>query len=460
MNEAQPLVATAGARPTLAERLGLHRPELRAWAMYDWANSAFWATVMQIFPVYFINVAAADMPHPAASARYATATTVAMAIVAVISPALGAIADYAAMKKKMLAIFLAIGVPATALMFFIHRGEWRLAAVLFIIGNVGCAGSLVFYDSLLPHVAREEEVDRVSSAGYALGYLGSGILMAVNLLMIQKPHLFGLADPESAMRYSFLSVAVWWLVFSIPLFRTVPEPPRRLEADESARQNPLVVGFTRLGETLRELRRYRPAFLLLVAFLLYNDGINTIIRMASPYGTELGLSEGVLIGSLLIVQFVGIPFSFLFGNLAARIGAKRGIVLGLSVYIVITIAAYFMKTALHYFLLCMAVGMVMGGTQALSRSLFSTMIPRHKSSEFFGFFGVFDKFAGILGPALFGAVIAATGSGREAILTLVVFFVLGLALLAKVDVEAGQRGAREAEAGAGLREAGASRSSA
>ena len=448
------------ARVPLLERLGLHRPELRAWAMYDWANSAFWATVILIFPIYFIRVASPGVPVATATTRYATATTIAMTIVALLSPVLGAIADFAGIKKKMLAIFIAIGVASTAGMYFIGPGEWRLAAVLYVLGNIGVSGAQAFYDSLLPHVAREEEVDRVSSAGYALGYLGSGMLMAVNLLMIQKPHLFGLADPESAMRYSFLSVAVWWLVFSIPLFWKVPEPPRRLEADESARQNPLVVGFTRLGETLRELRRYRPAFLLLVAFLLYNDGINTIIRMASPYGTELGLSQGVLIGSLLIVQFVGIPFSFLFGNLAARIGAKRGIVLGLSVYIVITIAAYFMKTALHYFLLCMAVGMVMGGTQALSRSLFSTMIPRHKSSEFFGFFGVFDKFAGILGPALFGAVIAATGSGREAILTLVVFFVLGLALLAKVDVEAGQRVAREAEAGAGLREAGASRSSA
>jgi UMF1 family MFS transporter len=447
-------------RVPFLERLGLHRPELRAWAMYDWANSAFWATVILIFPIYFIRVASPGVPVATATTRYATATTIAMTIVALLSPVLGAIADFAGIKKKMLAIFIAIGVASTAGMYFIGPGEWRLAAVLYVLGNIGVSGAQAFYDSLLPHVAREEEVDRVSSAGYALGYLGSGMLMAVNLLMIQKPHLFGLADPESAMRYSFLSVAVWWLVFSIPLFWKVPEPPRRLEADESAHQNPLVVGFTRLGETLRELRRYRPAFLLLVAFLLYNDGINTIIRMASPYGTELGLSQGVLIGSLLIVQFVGIPFSFLFGNLAARIGAKRGIVLGLSVYIVITIAAYFMKTALHYFLLCMAVGMVMGGTQALSRSLFSTMIPRHKSSEFFGFFGVFDKFAGILGPALFGAVIAATGSGREAILTLVVFFVLGLALLAKVDVEAGQRGAREAEAGAGLREAGASRSSA
>jgi UMF1 family MFS transporter len=446
------------AQVPLLERLGLHRPELRAWAMYDWANSAFWATVVLIFPIYFIKVASADEPVAVATTRYATATTIAMTIVALVSPVLGAIADFAGIKKKMLGTFLAIGVTATGSMYLIHHGEWRLAALLYILGNIGVSGTQAFYDSLLPHVARDEEVDRVSSAGYALGYLGSGILMAVNLLMIQKPHLFGIADAPTAMRLSFVSVAVWWLVFSIPLFRTVPEPPRRLEADESARQNPLAVGFTRLVETLRELRRYRQAFLLLLAFLVYNDGINTIIRMASAYGTELGLSQGALIGSLLVVQFVGIPFAFLFGILAGKIGAKRGILLALGVYVAISIAAYYMKTALHYFLMCMVVGMVMGGAQALSRSLFSTMIPRHKSSEFFGFFGVFDKFAGILGPALFGAVIAATGSGRKAIVTLVVFFVLGAAMLLFVDVEEGQRVAREAEAA--LTDASASRSSA
>jgi UMF1 family MFS transporter len=413
--------------------------------MYDWANSAFWATVIQIFPVYFINVAAADMPRAAASARYATATTIAMAIVALISPALGAIADYAAMKKKMLGFFLAIGVTATALMFFIHRGEWRLASLLFIFGNIGVASTLVFYDSLLPHIAREDEVDRVSTAGYALGYLGSGLLMAVNLLSIQKPHLFGLADKQTATRVAFVSVAVWWLVFSIPMFRRVPEPPRGRERGEAG-ANPIVVGFTRIGHTLRELREYRQAFLLLVAFLIYNDGIGTIIRMAAPYGAEMGLPEGTLIGSLLVVQFVGIPFAFLFGMLAGRIGAKRSLYIALAVYIGITVTAYYMRTAADFFVLAVLVGTVMGGAQALSRSLFATMIPRHKSSEFFAFFGVFEKFAGIFGPGVFAVVISATGSGRNAILSVIPFFVAGAALLSLVDVEAGQRAAREAEA--------------
>jgi len=442
----------------LMERLGLHRPELRAWVMYDWANSAFWATVILIFPIYFIKVAAAGTSVAVATTRFATATTVAMAIIAVLSPILGAMADYAGIKKKMLGAFILMGVAACAGMFFIKQGQWRFAAALFVLGNIGVSGAQAFYDSLLPHVAREDEVDRVSSAGYALGYLGSGILMAVNLVMIQRPALFGLADAEAAMRFSFLSVAVWWFVFSIPLFRTVPEPPRQLEADETARENVLVVGFTRLGGTLRELRRYRQAFLVLVAFLVYNDGINTFIRMASAYGTELGLSETSLIGALLTVQFVGIPCAFLFGSLAGRIGAKRGVLFALGVYVVASVLAYYVSSARQYFGLCLLVGTVMGGAQALSRSLFSTMIPRHKSSEFFGFFGVFDKFAGIIGPALFGAVIAATGSARGAILVLIPLFIVGAAVLSRVDVDAGQKTARAAEAE--LIATGASRSSA
>src|SRR5262245_47801425 len=202
----------------LMERLGLHRPELLAWALYDWANSAFWATVILIFPIYFIKVSAQGASVAVATTRFATATTIAMTIVAILSPILGAVADYAGVKKKLLGVFLIIGVVACAAMFFLRPGQWPLAAGLFVLGNIGVSGAQAFYDSLLPHVAREDEVDRVSAAGYALGYLGSGMLMAVNLWMIQKPALFGLADAETAMRVSFLSVAVWWFVFSIPLF--------------------------------------------------------------------------------------------------------------------------------------------------------------------------------------------------------------------------------------------------
>ena len=434
-------------RPSVLERLGLHRPELRAWAMYDWANSAFMTTIVAaVFPIYFHTVAGANLDPAEASFRFAAATTIALAVAAVLSPILGAVADLAGIKKKMLGSFLGLGVIATACMFFIEQGDWQLGAGLFILGNIGAAGSFVFYDSLLPHIASHREIDRVSTAGYALGYLGGGLLLAINLAWIQRPESFGIEGQGLATRLSFLSVALWWLGFSIPLFRKVAEPARRLEADGQIGGKPFRAAFVRLGETLREIRGYKQAFLMMLAFLVYNDGIGTIIRMATTYGTEIGLAKESLITALLLVQFAGIPFTFAFGQCAARIGAKRAIFVALSVYMGISIFSYYMATTLEFYVLALLVGMVQGGSQALSRSLFASMIPRYKSSEFFGFFGVFEKFAGIGGPAVFAFMIWATGSSRNAILSLIVFFIVGAALLAMVDVEEGQRVARQAEA--------------
>jgi UMF1 family MFS transporter len=427
-------------------RVGLGRPELRAWAMYDWANSAFMTTIVAaVFPIYFSAEVAADLPREVATVRFSTVTTIALLSVAVLAPVLGAIADYAAVKMKMLGAFLALGVVATASMFFIGRGDWLLASLLFALANIGASGSFVFYDSLLPHLATGEEIDRVSTAGYALGYIGGGVLLAVNLAWIQFPDVFGLGGGDLAVRVSFVSVAIWWLGFSIPLFRTVREPARTLEMDERVGSNPVRVAFTRLGETLHELRGYRQAFLMLLAFLVYNDGISTIIRMATIYGTEIGIGRSELIAALLVTQFTGIPFAFLFGVLAARIGSRPSIFLALSVYLVISVLGYFVSTAAHFFVLAILVGTVQGGSQALSRSLFASMIPRHKSAEFFGFFAVFEKFAGILGPAIFGMTTALTGSSRNAILSIIAFFVIGGWLLSRVDIEEGRRAARAAD---------------
>jgi UMF1 family MFS transporter len=429
------------------KRLGLGTRELRAWAMYDWANSAFQTTIIAaIFPIFFQRVAAANLPGPVATGRFAWATTWAILIVAVIAPLLGALADYAAIKKRLLGIFLAIGAVATGAMFFISRGDWLLALVLFVIGNVGVAGSIVFYESLLPHLVPQDELDRVSAAGYAVGYIGGGVLLAINILMMSKPAWFGLPGREVAVRASLASVAVWWVVFSIPLFRYVPEPARRIEADERPHGNALVVAARRLIETFNELRIYRHAFVFLLAFLIYNDGIQTIIRMATIYGTEIGLDDNAMIGALLVTQFIGIPFAFLFGMFAGRVGAKAAIFVGLVVYAFITVLGYFMRTSTEFFALAILVGMVQGGTQALSRSLFASMIPRHKSSEFFAFFSVFERYAGILGPAIFAWVVDRTGSSRNAIISVIAFFVVGAALLTLVDVAAGRRTARQAEA--------------
>ena len=428
-------------------RMGLVRPELRAWAMYDWANSAFQTTIIaSVFPVYYSTVAAADLPGPTASARFATATTIGLTIVALLSPMLGAYADYAGAKKRLLAIFMALGAGATAAMFLIERGDYRLAEVLFLVANVGIFASYIFYDSLLPHIASDEEMDRVSSAAYALGYLGGGLLLVANLAWIMRPEWFGLPDAEFASRLSFLSVAVWWVVFALPLFRRVPEPPVQPEAAAAAAGGPVRASFLQLRDTFRELRSYRDAALMLVAFLIYNDGIGTIIRMGALYGAELGLPSSSLIAAIVMVQFVGVPFAMLFGTLAGRIGAKRSIFLSLAVYTFISILGYNITHTWQFFLLAFLIGTVQGGSQALSRSLFATMVPRHKSSEFFAFFAVFEKFAGIFGPAIFALTIHVTGSSRHAILSVIGFFVVGGLLLAMVDVDAGRRAARRAQA--------------
>jgi UMF1 family MFS transporter len=431
----------------LLERLGLGRKDLRAWAMYDWANSAFQTTIIAaVFPIYFHNVVAADLGDAVSTSRFAWATTIAIVIVALIAPLLGAIADFAAMKKRMLGVFLAIGVVATTAMYWVGPGDWKLGLLLFVLGNIAVAASIVFYESLLPHLVGEDELDRVSSAGYAIGYLGGGVLLAVNLLMIQRPSWFGIPDAGTAVRLSLASVGIWWLVFSIPLFRHVPEPARRIEADESPAGNIVGTGARRLIETFHELRRYKQAFLLLVAFLVYNDGIQTIIRMATTFGSQIGIDQNAMITALLITQFIGVPFAFLFGMVAGRIGAKIAVFAGLGVYAFIITLGYNMSTAAHFYALAIMVGMVQGGTQALSRSLFASMIPRHKSSEFFAFFGVFERYAGILGPLVFAAMVDATGQSRQAMLAVLGFFVIGAAILIFVDVDAGRQAARQAEA--------------
>ena len=425
---------------SLLSRLGLTRREHRAWAMYDWANSAFQSTIITaVFPDFFAAVAAADLPPAVATARYAWATTIAVAIIAVLGPLLGAIADYRAVKKKMLAVFMAIGVAATFLMATIDRGEWQYAAIVFIIANIGIAGSFVFYDSLLPHIAAPDEMDRVSTAGYAIGYFGGGIVLVINLLWILFPAAFGLPDAIAAIKLSFVSVGVWWLVFSIPLFLRVAEPPRRLEEDETGTENPIRAGFVRVWETFHELRgSYRQAFLMLVAFLLYNDGIQTIIRMATIYGAEIGIDRDARIAAFVLVQFVGVPCSFAFGAIAGRIGAKTAIFLALGVYTGISVLGYFMTVAWQFFALAILVGTVQGGSQALSRSLFARMIPKHKSSEYFGFFSVFEKFAGVAGPALFATSVTVFGSSRAAVLSVILFFVAGAAVLTRVNVAEGE----------------------
>ena len=418
-------------------QLGLDRRELRAWAMYDWANSAYQCTIVTaVFPLFFSEVAAANLPPAVATERFAWVTAIGVAVVAVLGPLLGVVADFRAVKKKLMAVCVALGAMAAGGMVFIDQGEWLLALGLFLLANIAIATSFVFYDALLPHIASPHEMDRVSTSGYALGYIGGGVLLAINLAWIMFPAWWGLSGTVAAIKLSFVSVAVWWAVFTLPLLFTVREPPAARPEPGAGPRRSVVA---QAAATFRELRGYRNAFWLLVAFLLYNDGIQTMIKMASVYGSEIGIGRNAQIAAFVVVQFVGVPFAFLFGVLANRVGPKPALYGALSVYVVITLIGYGMTSTNEFFLLAVLVGMVQGGAQALSRSMFARMIPPDRSSEYFGFFSVFEKFAGILGPLAFGSAVALTGSSRPAVLMLVAFFVLGALALTKVDLAEGER---------------------
>jgi MFS transporter, UMF1 family len=423
----------------LMARIGLVTPEQRAWGWYDWANSVYFTTVITaVFPTFYATYAAKGYEPAQASARFALITTISVAIVAVLAPILGALADYSGVKKRLLAMFMSIGVTSCALMVLIGEGDIMLASILFFIGNIGVSGSTVFYDSLLPHVATPRETDRVSSAGYLMGYVSGGVLLLINLAWILSPASFGFADGAAATRASFVSVAVWWAVFSIPLFLTVPEPPA---AGGEDRRFSIGIAFSRLARTFSEVRRYRNAFLLFIAMLLYQDGIQTVIRMASVFGAEVGIDQNAQIAAFVMVQFVGIPCSFLFGMLGTRFGTKRCLFAAIGVYIVATSLAYFMTSATQFFLLAFLVATVLGGSQALSRALFARMVPHDRTSEFFGFYAVSERFATVFGPALFAISVAITGSSRSALLAIIGLFLGGAVVLSLVNEEEGIRAA-------------------
>jgi UMF1 family MFS transporter len=431
--------------PRLLARVGLVTPEQRAWAWYDCANSAYFTTVVTaVFPAFFASYAASGMPPGEATTRFGVMTTVAMTIVAVAAPVMGAYGDVTARRKQLLVIFAGLGILSTFLLTTITEGGWQWAAAIFILGNLGVSGSLVFYDSMLPSVAQPHETDRVSAAGYALGYLGGGLLLVLNLAWILQPQAFGLSGPVAATKLSFASVGVWWLLFMIPLWRTVPEPPRVLAESEGGGESPIRASLGRLAKTFTEIRQYRQAFLMLLAMLVYQDGIQTIIRFAGIYGAEVGVGQSQQIAAFAMVQILGVPFSFLFGSLGPRLGTKRAVFLALAVYSVAATLGYFMQNATHFFILAGLVATVQGGAQALSRSLFARVIPVAKTSEYFGFYAVVERFATILGPLVFTLSGVLTGSSRSAVLGMIAFFVVGGWLLSRVDVEEGERVARAA----------------
>ncbi len=424
----------------LLERLGLSRPELRGWVAYDWANSAFMTSIVQVFQVYFASVAAQGITKAESGAHFYAATAIAALIVAMIGPFVGALADFSGTRKRIMGLFVGIGVVATLGIAFVGPGEWKAGLFWYGLANVGIAVSFILYDSLLPHVAKPEEVDLVSSAGYAFGYLSGGLVLALNLLWIASPESWGFADAGSATRASFAFAALWWAFFSIPLFRNVPEPPASGDG-QGVRRSPmkaLSATIDSLRATFRDLRRYREAFMMMVAFLVYNDGVNTVIKVGATYGTEIGIPQARLLQAILAVQFIGLPFAFLYSRMASKVGTRKAIYVALATYFAICVVGYLMTETWHFFVLAALIGTAQGGAQALSRSLFASLIPKEKSSEFFGFYGIGERFAGIMGPALFWVMVTVTGSSRGAILGLALFFVVGAYLLSKVDVERGR----------------------
>lgn len=398
-----------------------------SWAMYDWANSAFATTVMAgFFPIFFKQYWSAGTDVHVSSFYLGAANALASIAVALLAPLLGSVADQGRARKRFLFSFCVLGAVMTGLLFSAQKGDWITAASFYVLAIIGFAGGNVFYDSLIVAVAPKGKLDSVSALGYSLGYLGGGLLFSLNVLMTLKPQLFGLPDAAAAVRFSFLTVAVWWALFSLPLFLFVKEA----DCSESRGLFSVLRGsFSQLVATFREIRRYRTAFFFLVGYWLYIDGVDTVILMAVDYGLSLGFHYTVLIKALLITQFVGFPAAILFGKIGEKIGTKTGIFIGLAVYIGVAVWGYLMERQIEFYVLSVGVGLVQGGVQSLSRSYFARLIPPERSAEFFGFYNMLGKFAAIIGPFLMGWVSITTGNPRFSIFAVIGLFVAGGAIL-------------------------------
>lgn len=419
-----------------------NRQAIWSWSLYDWANSAFSTTVMAgFFPVFFKQYWSLGVDPTLSTARLGLANSLAGILVALLAPLLGAIADQGGARKKFLAFFAFLGVVMTLALFFVSKGQWVFAAGFFVIATLGFSGANIFYDALLPSVASKKKMDFVSTHGYALGYIGGGLLFAVNVAMTINPTAFGLANPAAAVRVSFLTVGLWWALFTIPLLLYVqelknPVPP--------AQGYVLVRGFRQLAQTFHEIRKLKVIFLFLLAYWFYIDGVYTMIRMAVDYGMSIGLASKDLILALLLTQFVGFPSTLAFGKLADRISAKKAILIGIVVYLGVSVWGAMMKSSYEFYLLAVTIGLVQGGIQALSRSYYAKLIPAEKSAEYFGFFNMVGKFSAILGPVLIGGVglfLRSLGTGsvlasRLSISSVGILFIIGGILFALVKTPA------------------------
>jgi UMF1 family MFS transporter len=502
-----------------------YRRRILSWALYDWGNHGYiTTTATSFFPPYFIALAApafmiagtsatetgVAMARGTASNIFALVVSLSLLAASILAPIIGAYADITGYRKRLLMVSTVIGGVISSIMFVLSSGRWELALVFYFATQVAMNIALGLNSSLLPHIARHDDLNRVSSLGYGMGYAGGGMLLIFCTVLYLFADAFGVSR-DMAVRIAFLSVGIWWIIFSIPLMLNVPEPPAT-PLETGYGKSPLHDTFIRLGRTLRDIRHYGELFKMLVAFWFYMEGIGAIILLATAYGAALGLDTPVLIGTLLMTQFVAFPYSiaygympdrtktyssatvsmviwtgitfplmgiyanmngnlgipatfammgcnqaaglifsafigkYLFAGLARRIDAKKAVIIGLMIYSIIPVWGFFLHTKAEFFMIGWLVGVVQGGTQALSRSIYARLTPASKSGEFFGFYGLSEKFAGILGPLLYGIVGGITHSPRDSIMSITVFFIIGIIILTRVDVERGALVASQEEA--------------
>lgn len=407
------------------------KKKIFSWAFYDWANSAYSTTVMAaFFPVFFKQYWSAGTDAVVTTARLGVTISVSSLAIALLSPTLGVIADMKGTKKLFCFLFTLLGVVTCAWMGFIPGGDWSSALWAYGLALMAFNASSVFYDSLLPSVADDRLMDFASSLGYSLGYLGGGILLLVNVLMALFPQSFGIPDATAATKLSFFMVAVWWLAFSLPLMKNVPEPS--VNSSPQGVWQLTCASLNTLKTTFKSLLKERNLLIFIIAYWLYIDGVYTVMTMAVDYGISIGFESKDLIAALLITQFIGFPCAYLFGKLPKYFGARKLVLFCILIYGVTVVAATQMATAWHFYLLATVIGLVQGGVQSLSRSLFGRMIPKESSGEYFGLFNLVGRFAAILGPLVVAAGATLTGSSRWGMVGLLVLFVAGGGLLAMV----------------------------
>ncbi len=424
----------------------LFNKTILSWALYDWANSAFATTVTAgFFPIFYASLSS-NLSTQASQFWFNITLASSSLLIAIAAPILGAIADHGGNRKKFLATFAMLGILMSAGLAWVGAGMWWVGLLIYGLGQIGFSGANIFYNAMLTDLSSEEDFDIVSSYGYALGYAGGGILFLVNVLMVTQPQLFGLADSGTALSLSFISVAIWWAIFTVPLLWVIEEKPAKLQTTWLKR---IRRGFQQLRITYHELRQLKMTLLFLVGYWLYIDGVNTVYKMAIFFANRvLELPKESLINALLLTQFVSFPGALFFGWLGKRIGSKLGILIGLLVYTLAVFYAWrWLDSAAGFYKLAIAIGLVQGGVQGLSRSLFARLIPKSKTTEFFGFFSIAGKFATVLGPLMMAAIplLFAHSDVRDSILVLIILFTAGGYILLKINVKNGMQAARDIE---------------